>query len=234
MNNLHHLSRSTDLEHHIVQAKRWLEASESGKHTIPLSYASFEIRLAVERICMQYYVKLVGSKNAKMDPGTLSSFKKMKNKIFSLAGYQNEINKQFDVTRLLLKTLNILVDIHTPDLGRLSSIWHDCSEPCHIFWNMSVATEIELSDYDPFLDLTKYAKELSSIVEATTCWLNIHDFDFNKKLEGFDGSAESEAYIREHFEKVGLYAKFVPSDGSKPYLVGTPIQPNMAKPTNNV
>lgn len=172
---------------------------------------------------MQYYIKLSGLEDENLDPNTLSSFKKMKNKIFSLAGYQNEINREFEITRVLMEFLNIPVEIHTPNLGRLSAIWHDCSEPCHIFWNMAAAANIEESDYDPYSDLLNYAKELGVFAEATVHWVRIRDAGLNETFKSFDGDPDCKAKIRKHFEKIGLYAEVIPNDGSKPYLVGTPI-----------
>lgn len=158
----------------------------------------------------------------------------MKNKIFDIAGYQNEINKQFEITKVLLELLNIPVVIHTPNLGRLSAIWHDCSEACHIFWNMTAETaKKEHPDYDPYSDLVKYTDELSLFTEAAVYWVRIRDAGLNEMFDGFDGSLDHKERIKKHFEEIGLYAEFIQNDGMKRCAVGTPITPkNTSNPTN--
>ena len=214
------LDRNIEMSHFISQARGWLGKSEEGKHSVAISYAAFEIRLAVERICMQYYVKLVGAKEAKENPNDLGSFKKMKAKIFSVAGHQKEINNQFKFTRCLFKVLNIKAVVPTPDLGRLSAIWHDCSEACHIFWNVAEATEYEQGAYNPFLDLVAYADELEQIANSTIAWLTSINPQMQEIMEKLEGVEDCEKLIREHFSKEGLWAKYVPADGSLGYFVG--------------
>ncbi len=217
------LDRNIEMNHFISQARGWLEQSEEGKHSVAISYAAFEIRLAVERICMQYYVKLIGAKEAKASSNELGSFKKMKAKIFSVAGHQKEINKQFEFTRCLLKALNINAVVPTPDLGRLSAIWHDCSEACHIFWNVAEATEYERGEYKPYTDLVAYADELEQIANSTVAWLNSITPQMRVLMDKLEGMEDCEKLIRKHFSKEGLWAKFEPADGSPGYLIGDPI-----------
>jgi hypothetical protein len=214
------LARSGNLGHHLSQARAWLDVSDDGKHAVPLCYAAFEIRLFVERICMQYYATLVGLKT---DPYTLGYFDRMKNEIFNLAGHQKTIDQQFEFARAMLKILKIPASMPTPNLGRLSAIWHDCSDPCHIFWNMAAATGVEYPKYDPFSDLTGYASELDVYVGATAYWMQTSDARLDDIRARFKGGADGEEELRKYFAKTGLNAEFVPTEGAMPQPVGTPI-----------
>jgi hypothetical protein len=219
------LSRSVELTHHIKQAVRWLELSELGEKSTPLSYAAFEIRLATERLCMEYYFNLVSAQGEKPDSNVIMSFKKMKNKIFGMAGYQKEINKQFEITRVIMKIMNIEIDIPTPNFGRFSAIWHDCSEGCHIFWNVAEAVGLEDSGHDPYSDLTGYAEELAGYAKAAGTWLQVRDSNLNDVIKGCDDAEDYEETLRVHFEKIGVHAVYLPADGNESVAIGTPIEP---------
>jgi hypothetical protein len=224
------LDRQLGMMHFVSQARAWLERSEEGRHAIPLSYAAFELRLAVERICMEYYVKILGSEESKKNQHELGSFKKMKARIFSVAGHQSEINKHFEFTRCIFEALRIEVPVSTPNLGRLSAIWHECSEPCHIFWNIAESREVfdavtvEDPKYTPYADLVGYAEELASIASSTITWMQVMNPDLVKLMKALEPTENCAQAVRDHFANEGLHAVFHPGDGSPSFSVGTAIE----------
>ena len=219
------LDRKIETDHFISQARSWLEKSENGKRSVPICYAAFEIRLAVERICMDFYINLVGSKEAKADSKTLGSFKKMKAKIFDNVGHQKIIDEQFEFARCLLKALEIDTVVPTPNLGRLSSIWHDCSEACHIFWNVGKATEYEKGEYDPYSDLVAYANELAELSNGNVTWFTFMNPQMKELMEKVKGTEDCVELLREHFSKEGLRAVLTSADGKHEQVIGKPIDP---------
>ena len=50
--------RAMNIEHHLEQASVWLSSCEKGANTTFLSYAAFELRLATERLALQYWSSL--------------------------------------------------------------------------------------------------------------------------------------------------------------------------------
>lgn len=215
--------RSMELDHHLQQAQAWLAVADRSKNTAVLCYAAFEIRLAVERICMEYYIKLVGSVKAKANPNGLN-FKAMKAQIFENAGNNKQIIDSFEFTRALLRVLNIAAKAPTPDMGRLSAIWHDCSEACHVFWNCGAATGKWPSSYTPQSDLEAYIAELEVFTDATATWMRVQDASFEALQVKFTAERMSDEELKHELSKNGAFAVIERSDGTKQF-VGTPIPP---------
>lgn len=216
------LDRSLDLGHHLSQAKAWLGASGGGAHSAAISYAAFEVRLAAERICLQYYVKIVGSKEVKGKPGDMR-FRRMKEKIYATAGHQGEIDKQFEFMRAMFRVLGIEIAAPTPNLGRLSAIWNDCSEACHVFWNVGSTTNSLPPEYRPHDDLASYVEELEQFASATATWMRIQDAEFETlRLQHANGTLSDED-LRDALAERGAFAA-VTRDG-KTQVAGKPIAP---------
>lgn len=116
-----------DLAHHIRQGIAWLSASAEGEDTAALSYAAFELRFAIERLAVHYWRVLLNRKPAEQDLRDIESFKRIKGRIYELAGHQKEIDGHFEFTRVVLRAMKIDATLHTPQIGRLSSHWHECT-----------------------------------------------------------------------------------------------------------
>ena len=208
-------TRSFELGHHVSQARAWLDAVENRKNSAFVSYAAFEIRLAVERICMQYYVKLIENKTAKLNPSKLQSFKSMQKEITRIVGKQDIINKQFEFARTVLKLLGINISMPTPNFERLIKIWADCSDPCHISWNLIEASGKEFPNFDPVADLTAYANELDTYIAATAYWFQIHDNGLANLRNRFECGENIKAELNEYLQKTGMKATYIPRVDSK-------------------
>lgn len=217
------LDRAFDIGHHVAQARAWLDASDNGRHAAAISYAAFEVRLAAERVCMQYYVKLVDSKEAKASPSDLR-FRRMKERIFATVGHQKRINKQFDFLRALLRLLRVEATAPTPDLNRLTAIWDDCSEACHVFWNLASATNPPRPDYKLHDDLAQYIDELGAYTAATAWWMHIHEPSMELLCERYAAGDLDDEGLRSELGKKGAFATYVARDG-RSQVFGTPIAP---------
>jgi hypothetical protein len=133
------LSRSIELSHHVVQGRAWLEACSEGAHSVPLTYAAFEFRLAIERPAMQYLGELRGRLPREEDLDALRTFKTMEKLIYSLGGNQKQINGHFAFMRLVLSCLKIEHRLTTPDFGKLSSYWAHMQRLLSHRWHVGVA-----------------------------------------------------------------------------------------------
>lgn len=124
--------RHTDLNHHYLLGKEWLEESQEGKNTTALCYATFEFRLQIERIGLQHWSALKPGGFDVKDLLNVRSFKAIENQIYKLAGHQEEIDLRYEFARILMSLLKLDNDFPTPKLGQLSTYWHECSELCPI------------------------------------------------------------------------------------------------------
>src|SRR5712691_1837453 len=97
------LSRHPGLDYHVTEAKAWLALSDNGKASTPLAYAGFELRLAIERILLQYLYS--------SDPSGFSeealrlTGKRLESRIYKLAGHQRQIDARARLTEILFEML---------------------------------------------------------------------------------------------------------------------------------
>lgn len=220
------LQRSAAIEHHLTQGVAWLTASNGGRNTAALSYAAFEFRLATERVALQYWSDLIGEVTD-ADLGDLSSFKRMENRIYSLAGHQKTINAHFEFARVWWDMLDPGVKIATPNLRDLSSRWHGCSELCHIGWTMFCTDEATQKQAYDFLQETR------DVLLAQTPrigWPKIQDETFRELRDRFVAGHATAADIEAHVRKVGMWGLYTAPDGTKSFL-GRAIPPQgMSEP----
>jgi hypothetical protein len=218
------MSRSLDLNHHVIQGGAWLDASESGAHSVPLSYAAFELRLAIERLAMQYLFDLRGwpSNDERLD--SLRTYKSMEKIVYSLAGNQREINGHFEFMRIVYACVKLETPLTTPDLGKLSRYWHTCSEFCHIGGMLALHDESVLKLLHA--ELLEIAAAVSDLVSGLTGWPTIKDGEFlNLRGEFIAGRADAsdvEAYLR----RIGIWARIEYTDGRPAQFAGEPIPPD--------
>lgn len=206
----------SDLGHHLRQGDTWLAMSAEGQNTAMLTYAAFEFRLGIERIAVSYWSTLLQRKVEADDFRDIRSFKKLEKRIYELAGHQMEIDRHFDLVRILLAALGIDDVIETPKIGQLSSFWHYCSELCHVGWSLSVgshdahkATFETLSDMS--LTLWRFIRSLG--------WPIVKDPEFSNLRDRFvTGNACADDVV-EFVQRRGLHARKTFNDGreAEPY-----------------
>lgn len=224
------LKISPDLGHHLRQARGWLAVSGvDGGNTAALAYAGFELRLAIERLAVHYWKDLLGRSIDEQDRAALRSFKAMEQRIYVLAGHQQHIDRHFEVARLLLSRLKLNpTSLPTPKLGELASFWHECSELCHILFSFaSSQPELRAAALET---LTTVADGLTPYMQGLG-WPVISDPQFAALRDQYVKGAATLLEIEDFLKRTGLHARHVPADGSPPAAVGTPVAPEIARPT---
>ena len=211
-----------DLSHHIAQGSAWLATSAEGEETAALSYAAFELRLGIERLAIHYWASLLNRKPEADDLYDIGSFKRIEKRIYELAGHQKEIDGHFEFMRVVLGALRIDASFLTPQIGKLSSFWHDCSELCHVGWPLTCS--VPEARKAAFVSLTAIAQALSAQV-ASMGWPVIQDAAFVDLRNRFvEGNASREDVLA-HIQRTGLWARAEYPDGKDPHFVGQPVAP---------
>jgi hypothetical protein len=210
---------------HLEQARAWLALSESGKHTVALSYAALELRFAIERLALEYWRALLNRPITKDDLHTASSFKRIERQIYELAGHQREINLHFDFIAMLVAELKINVPVVAPQLGRLSNHWHECSELCHVSWPIASRTP-ELPQ-KAFHSLSEMVDEVA-LPNSSIRWFKFHEEKLDQLRSDFVAGKASLDDARAHLRTVGVWAKVDYPDGRPSHFVGEAIPPMSA------
>ena len=211
-----------DLAHHVRQAKAWLSASGEGEHTAAISYAALELRYAVERLAIQYWATLLNREVEEADLRDVRSFKSVERRIYELAGHQKEIDGHFAFMRIILEQLKIDLLLHTPQIGELSSYWHECSELCHIGWPLA-STQLELRQH-AFTKLTEIERSLET--HATSLgWPVIEDQGLLELRSRFVAGEATADDIVAYLKQIGLWARQTFPDGRPSQFVGTSVPP---------
>jgi hypothetical protein len=215
--------RSMELRHHVEQAAAWLSMSDNGKSTSYLSYAAFELRLAAERLVLQYWADLHPNGIEERDLCDIKSFKSIQARIYELGGNQKEINALFSFYAILMKILQIPSQIVAPNIGHLQRYWHDCSELCHIAW--SIASYDAAVQQEQYLLLSHIQAELQQCMNSIIGWPNISDAAFIELKDRFVAGQAHEEDVRAYLKRTGVWAKYTPSDGRPSSFVGKAIPP---------
>jgi hypothetical protein len=216
---------STELEHHVRQGLAWLASSADGENTAALSYAALELRFAVERLGVHYWLALLDRIPEEADFKTLESFKRIEQRIYELGGHQRHIDLHFAFMRVVLKALKLDADFLTRDVGLLSKYWHQCSAMCHIAWPLS-SGDIDVKT-QAFLTLTEIAEALAIQVRSLG-WPILRDVAFAALRNDFLTGKASEADVQSHIRSRGLWARNEFDDGRPSQFVGEAIPPDMA------
>jgi hypothetical protein len=225
------LKRSPELRHHVLQGIAWLAESAGGANTTALSYAAFEFRLAIERIGLQYWIQLMPQKIEEKDLRDLRKFKRIEKRIYDLAGHQQEIDKHFEFSRVLLKLLKIEEQLPTPKLSLLSKYWAECSELCHIAWSLNSNDAQLAADSHAFLTTIGafLAEQVNGLVACA--WLRVADPDFDLLRKKFIAGQASAEDVQSYLEKVGIWAVIKYNDGRPNEFMGEAIPPASKKET---
>jgi hypothetical protein len=215
--------RSSDLKHHVNQGTAWMAESALGTNTVALSYAAFEFRLAIERLAVHYWAELLDRKLEEKDLRDIESFKRIEKRIYELGGHQKEINGHFEFMRVVLGLLKIPGDLPTPNLGQLSSYWHDCSKLCHIDWSLACG---DLQFHAKvFAALQAIEKSLTEQVRGLVTWPKLPDGSFADLRNRFVAGGATADDVRAYLEQTGAWTRVVYKDGRPPEFVGEPIPP---------
>jgi hypothetical protein len=213
-------NHSSDLGHHVQQAYGWLEQSSSGSNTAALSYAALELRYAIERLAVHYWYALLKRPLEEHDLRDISSFKNLERKIYELGGHQKEIDAHFEFMRIFFSALKIEAPIHTPQISKLSSYWHVCSEVCHIGWPLGLTTS-GIADAT-FARLTEVVETLKEHVKSLG-WPILHDERFIKLKENFILGTVTANDVYVQMQKIGIWAKVEYPDGRPSHFIGEAI-----------
>lgn len=158
--------RNTEVDYHFKEGKAWLTKSAQGQNTTALCYAAFEFRLQIERIGLQHWSALKPGGIEGKDILNAGKFKTIENNIYKLAGHQQELNVRYEYTRILADLLKITGEIVTPELGKLSLYWHECSNFCHIASSFGLtSTELAKNAYEVLIEVCDFlGKQLSGLI----------------------------------------------------------------------
>lgn len=216
------MQHQVDLAHHVRQGEAWLSQCAGGDNTAALSYAAFELRFAVERLALHYWVILLNREPETDDLRDLQSFKRIERRIYELGGHQQEINRHFEFIRIIIDELKITMPLHTPKIGALSNYWHRCSEFCHIAWPLS--SSVPEGRAAALAALTEIAASLSDQVQSLG-WPIIHHPDYIDLRNRFISNQATSEDVVTLVQRTGIYAVIEPTDGTAPHSVGESIPP---------
>lgn len=220
------LSRGLDQGHHVNQGAAWLATSHEGAHTVPLTYAAFEYRLAVERLAMQYLAAVRGRPPEAKDLDDLRTYKTMESLIYGLGGHQKQINGHFEFMRLVMSFLKIEQKLVTPDFGKLSNYWHTCSDLCH------VGGVLFLQDTDfarsAYRELSALGEALQEQVSGLVTWPNITDDGFRTLgIDFIEGRITADDVFR-YLKRIGIWAALTVPGQQGWTPLGEPIIPEQS------
>lgn len=216
------------LDHHVNQGKAWLQTCNAGENTAALSYAALELRFAVERLAVHYWVTLLNRHPEEDEMKTVESFKRIERQIYDLAGHQREIDGHFAFIRVVLQALKIDASFVTPNIGLLSKHWSTCSELCHITWPLSCSLP-ELRA-EAFSELSKVADDLASHVTSLG-WPQLHEASFMTLKERFVKGEADEDEVHKFLAELGIWARVVYPDGRDAHFLGEAIPPRQSEPS---
>jgi len=212
-----------DLSHHLKQGLAWLSVSEEGENTTAISYAGLELRFAIERLAIHYWIALLDRKLEAHDIHDIGSFKRIENRIYELGGHQKEIDDHFEFMRIVHGALKIDGSFSTPHMGKLSKYWHACSEYCHIAWPLSCS--LQEARNDAFENLTEIATDLTANIRSLG-WPILKDVAFVELRNNYINGEISSDDVLKYLKKIGVWAVVKPSGEAPAQFVGTPIPPD--------
>jgi hypothetical protein len=216
------LSRHIGLNYHVEEAKSWLKLAMLGEATTALAYAAFEIRLAIERILIQYLAAAAPNGQPKL--AILASAKKIENRIYQLEGHQKEIDAKFRFMEIVFELLGVPRTLAHPKLGELSAWWHQCSELCHASWTLLALNLAQAERRSIYDELMRIADSLSAQVAQVVSWPHIADAGFAELRDRYARSEATDEDVRAFLRQRGLWARIERPDGSAEF-VGNAVAP---------
>lgn len=216
------LQHKPGVAHHVTQAAVWLSACADGQNTAALSYAALELRFATELLAVQYWAILLDRKPGPDDIRSIESFKRIERRIYELGGHQKQIDGHFEFMRIILSAMKIDMPLRTPNIGKLSKYWHDCSELCHIVWPLSCA-DVEVRTI-ALATLGEISRELGDQVRSLG-WPVLHDAAFTELRNGYVVGSLTADDVYARLEQTGIWARAEFPDGREAHFVGQAVAP---------
>lgn len=211
-----------DLEHHAFQAEAWLGSSANGENTAALSYAALELRYATERLLVHYWATLLNRPLKGSDFDKIKSFQGLQAEIYELGGHQREINAHFEFMRIFFGAIKFDAPVVTPHIGKLTSLWHTCSEVCHIAWVLACTVpELRAETFKALSD----GVELVHTLASSLGWPMPKDREFSDLRRRFVAGEATEDDVLAYMKRVGVWAKVEYPDGRPSEFVGEAIPP---------
>lgn len=204
------MQHASDLAHHVRQGIAWLSASAEGTETAALSYAALELRFAIERLAVHYWATLLNRKARRGDLRDIESFKRVERRIYALAGHQREIDRHFEFIRIILRALNVNMQLHTPDIPKLANYSDQCSRLCHIAWTL--ASSVHELRKQAFLSLTEISNTLKQYVDSLG-WPTLKDPSFIKLRDTYVRGEASAAGVLAYIQQHGVWGSAEFPDG---------------------
>ena len=216
------------LDHHLLQGREWLRASDEGERTAAVSYAALEFRFAIERLALHYWRILIDREPTHEELEKLRSFKAVEKKIYELAGHQREIDRHFEFMQIVTDAIQLPLRLQAPSISTLSRHWHLCSELCHIDWPLACSVKELRSEV--FSTLGKVEENLVLSVNSLA-WPNIKDENFKTIRADYIAERIGADHVRGHLHRIGVWACYKPPGDGEPQFVGVPI-PEASEPSN--
>lgn len=220
-------THSPEIAHHVRQARSWLGESDDGRKTAALSYAALEARYAIERLALEYWVRLLNRQLTPAEAQLSMTYSKLQQRIYDLAGHQKEIDGTFAFMRAVFNVAKIPAKLPTPHLGNLAEAWHTCSEICHIGW--AIGSGAPGVAEESFSVLTEICQLLDPLVdEEAAGWPIVQEANFAALRDRFIAGKATEADVKAHAEKNGLWARQYDASGRPVRFIGEAIPPLVA------
>ena len=127
-------NRSTLSSYHFKVAREWRILGQENKLHTPLSYSSFEYRMAIERFLFEFYFIMKGiDKFKKGDEKEASSIPKLISAIYKLTGKKEVFKKKLLFNRIIGEEVGLKgKDLPAYfDIDILISYWNKLSNYCH-------------------------------------------------------------------------------------------------------
>jgi hypothetical protein len=212
-------SRQANIGHHLDQAKRWIASATDDTHTVAVSYAGFELRNEIELIATMYLRRVLDRPFTNEDVSILSSFKKLENKIYAVDGNQHEIDKKIEFMELLIEKVGAPVKQVRINFGKLASMWHRCSEYCHISWTLASSKEQKRLFPLALADLGEVIEYLQQYAQHNVLWPGTLSPSFAELRAKFiSGELDSEA-MQAEFHRLGVWGS-LEFPGQEPRIFG--------------
>ena len=219
------LTRSRQIGYHCSEAELWLAASNAGAHTTPLSYAAFELRLEIERIAVEFLVRIRGDKLLPEDLPALTKFRRLEGRIYDLIGHQRIIDRKVAFINVMLAALKIDQRVQRINVGELKEAWHDCSRLCHVEWSLvadsPMSSAVAAEAYEVISDIQR---RIRNILDTGVTWFKLADESFAELQERYVSEEVDDEYVRSWFAERGLYGTIKSPDGTTSFA-GVPIPP---------
>ena len=212
-------TRHLGLNYHVEEGAAWLAASDAGSRSTMLAYAAFELRLALERLMLEYLVRIEGNQLTADSLKLLSSIKRVENRIYELEGHQREIDRKFEVFEILFDMLQVPFMLAKPQFGDLSRYGHECSDLCHVTWTLYGASNDQKILADAFRRLSEIHAYLKTHTGQLVTWPAFAEpaaQQLERRHIAGDASADD---VRAHFRKRGVWAATTRPDGTSEFVV---------------